>query len=243
MVLYRRNYVPGGTYFFTVTLRNRQTDWLVRHVDALRLGFARVKATRPFRIDAMVVLPEHLHLIMTLPDDDSDYSGRLRLIKAIFARSLKDEGIDSRTVSQSRFWEHTIRDELDLRHHVDYITTTRSSTATSNLPPTGPIQRSTNTSPMDDAPPIGARPVARPRAAGPTPGASSRTSNTAPGFRCAASGRRGIADHIPTNLRHLAVTHGNTRRANAYNRRDRNEHRPVRHRCGPILTTRARTRP
>jgi len=121
MVRYRRNYVPGGTYFFTVTLHDRRADWLVRHVDALRLAFARVKEKRPFRIDAMVVLPEHLHLIMTLPDGDSDYSGRRRLIKAIFARSLKDEGIDSRTVWQSRFWEHTIRDERDLRHHVNYI--------------------------------------------------------------------------------------------------------------------------
>ena len=69
----------------------------------------------------MVVLPEHLHLIMTLPEGDSDYSGRLRLIKAIFARQLRDEGIDSRTVWQSRFWEHTIRDDRDLRHHVNYI--------------------------------------------------------------------------------------------------------------------------
>lgn len=81
MVRYRRNYVPGSTYFFTVTLRDRRADWLGRHVDALRSAFARVKAARPFRIDAMVVLPEHLHLIMTLPEGDADYSGRLRLIK------------------------------------------------------------------------------------------------------------------------------------------------------------------
>ncbi len=121
MVRYRRNYVSGGTYFFTVTLRDRRADWLVRHVDALRLAFKRVKAKRPFRIDAMVVLPEHLHVVMTLPEDDSDYSGRWRLIKALFARQLRAEGIDPRTVWQSRFWEHTIRDERDLRHHVDYI--------------------------------------------------------------------------------------------------------------------------
>jgi putative transposase len=121
MVRYRRKYVPGGTYFFTVTLRDRRADWLVRHIDSLRSAFARVKAERPFRIDAMVVLPEHLHLIMTLPDGDSDYSGRLRLIKAIFARRLRDEGIESRNVWHSRFWEHTIRDNRDLRHHVNYI--------------------------------------------------------------------------------------------------------------------------
>ncbi len=83
MVRYRRNYVPGGTYFFTVTLRDRRADWLVRHVDALRLAFKQVKAKRPFRIVAMVVLPEHLHVVMTLPEDDSDYSGRWRLIKAL----------------------------------------------------------------------------------------------------------------------------------------------------------------
>ena len=72
MVRYRRNYVAGDTYFFTVTLRDRRADWLVRYIDALRWAVARVKTERPFRIVAMVVLPEHLLLIMTLPEDDSD---------------------------------------------------------------------------------------------------------------------------------------------------------------------------
>ncbi len=66
-------------------------------------------------LDAIVVLPDHLHAVMTMPQDDADFSGRWRRIKALFARSL---GVSP---WQSRFWEHTIRDEGDFARHVDYI--------------------------------------------------------------------------------------------------------------------------
>jgi REP-associated tyrosine transposase len=65
MVLYRRNLVPGGSYFFTVTLAERGSDRLVRHVGLLREAFRVARRERPFRIDdAIVVLPDHLHAVL-----------------------------------------------------------------------------------------------------------------------------------------------------------------------------------
>ncbi len=128
MVLYRRNRVAGGTYFFTVTLRDRSSDVLVRHVGLLRDAFRRVWTERPFTIDAIVILPDHLHAIWTLPDGDADYSGRWRAIKSHFTHELRISGMplisDKRgeyRLWQRRFWEHTIRDDTDFQRHVDYI--------------------------------------------------------------------------------------------------------------------------
>jgi REP-associated tyrosine transposase len=69
MVRYRRNRVEGGTYFFTVTLADRRSSALVDHIPALRAAFRIARHERPFSIDAIVVLPEHLHVLMTLPPD------------------------------------------------------------------------------------------------------------------------------------------------------------------------------
>ena len=88
MVLYRRNLVPGGSYFFTVTLAERGSDRLVRHVGLLREAFRVARRERPFRIDAIVVLPDHLHTVWTLPVEDADYPGRWRRIKADFSRQV-----------------------------------------------------------------------------------------------------------------------------------------------------------
>lgn len=128
MVLYRRNRVTGGTYFFTVTLRDRSSDVLVRHVGLLRNAFRMVRTERPFTIDAIVILPDHLHAVWTLPDGDTDYSGRWRAIKANFTRALRLSGmpltVDHRgeyRLWQRRFWEHTIRDNTDFQRHIDYI--------------------------------------------------------------------------------------------------------------------------
>lgn len=70
MVLYRRNRVAGGTYFFTVTLKDRKSTLLVDQIDPLRAAFYAVKHAHPFHIDALVILPEHLHAIWTLPPGD-----------------------------------------------------------------------------------------------------------------------------------------------------------------------------
>src|ERR1700730_12011980 len=84
MVLYRRNFLPGGTFFFTVTLDDRRSSALVDHVALLRAAFRKARAVQPFAIDAIVVLPDHLHAIMTLPPGDSDFSNRWRRIKGAF---------------------------------------------------------------------------------------------------------------------------------------------------------------
>ncbi len=126
---YRRSYVEGGTYFFTVNLLERDKSLLVDHIDVLREAVRWVKARRPFEIDAWVVLPDHMHAVWTLPEGDADYSSRWREIKKRFSKAMpKTERLSvvrkkkgERGVWQRRFWEHTIRDEKDYQYHVDYV--------------------------------------------------------------------------------------------------------------------------
>lgn len=128
MVMYRRNRVPGGSYFFTLTLRDRSSSILVDHVDNLRNALSSVIHERPFHIDAMVVLPEHVQALWTLPPGDVDYPGRIRLFKSRFARCVAAANASIRrntkgeyNLSQRRYWEHTIRNDHDFEKHVDYI--------------------------------------------------------------------------------------------------------------------------
>jgi putative transposase len=128
MVRYRRNWVQGGTYFFTVTLAERQSTALIDHISALRGAFRSARQERPFIIDAVVILPDHLHAILTLPQGDADFAGRWRRIKGHFSTHLLAAGNTIRGYSsgelapwQRRYWEHTIRDETDFARHVDYI--------------------------------------------------------------------------------------------------------------------------
>jgi putative transposase len=93
---YRRANVPGATYFFTVNLANRISSLLVENIDLLKESIRRVKTSHPFEIDAMVVLPDHLHAIWTLPRDDADFATRWGLVKAGFSQRLpKDERISA----------------------------------------------------------------------------------------------------------------------------------------------------
>jgi putative transposase len=128
MVRYRRNFVPGGTYFFTVTLADRESSALVDHIGALRTAFAIARHERPFVVEAIAILPEHLHAIWTLPASDADFSGRWRRIKSGFTHQLIAAGAPVKryrnggyALWQRRFWEHTIRDETDFAQHVDYV--------------------------------------------------------------------------------------------------------------------------
>ena len=126
---YRRHRVPGGTYFFTLTLADRRSDLLVREIDSLRAAVARTRLRYPFHVDAWVVLPEHMHAVWTLPDCDADYSLRWGLIKRWFSaaipagesRSASRAAKGERGLWQRRFWEHTIRDPDDFARHVDYV--------------------------------------------------------------------------------------------------------------------------
>jgi putative transposase len=128
MVRYRRNFLPGGTFFFTVTLADRQSTLLTDQVSLLRDAFRKASAERPFEIDAIVVLPDHLHAILTLPEGDADFPHRWRRIKSIFtkrvlyhAKTIASRDHTGRLLWQRRYWEHTIRDETDFSRHVDYI--------------------------------------------------------------------------------------------------------------------------
>jgi putative transposase len=128
MVNYRRNFVPGGMFFFTVTLADRHSSALVDYIAELRAAFRMTRNERPFTVDAIVVLPEHLHVLMTLPPNDSDFSGRWRRLKGLFTRYVVGLGAPVErnhkgeyALWQRRFWEHTIRDEEDFVRHVDYI--------------------------------------------------------------------------------------------------------------------------
>jgi putative transposase len=125
---YRRAFVPGGCWFFTVNLLERRNTLLVDRIDVLRDAVERTRNNYPFIIDAFVVLPDHIHAIWTLPPEDANFSLRWRLIKSLFARVLpKQERLSDvrrargeRGIWQRRFWEHLVRDEADYARHVEY---------------------------------------------------------------------------------------------------------------------------
>lgn len=86
---YQRAWIPGGVFFFTVVTHERRPIFSCDDTVArLREAFRKIKAQRPFTVDAMVVLPDHLHCIWQLPEDDSDYSGRWREIKKAASKAI-----------------------------------------------------------------------------------------------------------------------------------------------------------
>ncbi|MDD5300200.1 MAG: transposase [Gallionella sp.] len=129
MTNYRRSNIAGASYFFTVNLADRSQTLLTGHIDLLCGAFEYTRVRHPFTVDAIAVLPEHLHTIWTLPDGDNDFALRWRLIKTVFLRGLPhgEHRSDSRQrkgergIWQRRYWEHLIRDEMDFSRHVDYI--------------------------------------------------------------------------------------------------------------------------
>lgn len=88
MTSYRRNLLPGGSYFFTVNLAERRLRLLTEHIELLRAVFRDALVRHPFTIEAIVVLPDYLHAIWTLPERDSDFALRWRLIKTTSSRAL-----------------------------------------------------------------------------------------------------------------------------------------------------------
>ena len=131
---YRRAYAPGGTFFFTaVTYKRRPLlcDPLARRL--LRGIIRRTQQRWPFTIDAIVLLPDHLHTLWTLPEGDANFSTRWAYLKKEFTKAWLAGGEAEGSVSESRrqnrrrgvwqrrFWEHTIRDDRDFERHCDYI--------------------------------------------------------------------------------------------------------------------------
>jgi putative transposase len=129
MTAYRRTRAAGASWFFTVNLADRSSALLIERIDVLRAALRYVRGRHPFAIDAMVVLPDHLHAVWTLPPGDGDFSLRWLLLKAYFSRQIplgeyrRPSRITKgeRGLWQRRYWEHLIRDEDDLRRHVDYV--------------------------------------------------------------------------------------------------------------------------
>lgn len=132
MATFRRVRVPGGTYFFTLATWRRQS--LLTHPDAvaaLREAFRDVRGVHPFETVALVMLPDHLHAIWTLPPNDADYARRWAMIKRQISRRTAHLVRRATTASmvrrretgvwQRRYWEHLIRDDTDLRRHLDYV--------------------------------------------------------------------------------------------------------------------------
>jgi putative transposase len=131
---YRRSFTKGGTYFFTVNAFRRQT--ILTHPNfrnALKIAVIEARQRFPFTINAWVLLPDHLHCIWTLPQDDADFSGRWAFIKRTTTKQCKAYfqkhnwlnashiKRSESTLWQRRFWEHQIRDERDYQTHMDYI--------------------------------------------------------------------------------------------------------------------------
>jgi putative transposase len=126
---YRRSFVPGGCFFFTVALADRRSSLLVDEVARLRQAYALTHATRPFTTLAICVLPDHLHALWTLPAHDSNYPQRWSLLKSSFSRGLplaarlsqSQQHKREKGLWQRRYWEHQIRDGEDLQRHLDYL--------------------------------------------------------------------------------------------------------------------------
>jgi len=129
---YRRVFVPGGSYFFTVVTFERKP--ILKDEEAIFLlknAFRRTQNKYPFRIDALVILPDHLHTIWTLPQNDIKYPLRWNLIKGYFTKNwmhTKSHNVSTsrihrreKEVWQRRYWEHYISDEKDFLEHMDYI--------------------------------------------------------------------------------------------------------------------------
>ena len=129
MSRYRRLKIEGGAFFFTLALAARGSDLLVRHIERLRRAYAEVEKQRPFATVAICILPDHIHALWRLLEDDADYAARWSLLKSSFSRGLP--AAKTRFVSkiakrekgiwQRRYWEHAIRDDVDFERHVDYI--------------------------------------------------------------------------------------------------------------------------
>lgn len=131
MTKYRQRYVPGGTYFFTVQLRDTEQDLLVREIDLLRQVTGLCLRRWPCKIEAAVILPNKLHMIWALPQGDAAYCLRWRFIKSTFARHVPEpqsgdrpciRTLDRHHIWKRRFWEHAIRDKADYDRHLHLMT-------------------------------------------------------------------------------------------------------------------------
>jgi putative transposase len=128
MPRYVRAKIKGSVFFFTVVIAERPSNLLVDEIDRLRQIYRAVQQRRPFETIAICVLPDHIHAVWALPEDDADFSSRWSLIKSGFSRGLDPRPRSAsklrkreKGIWQRRYWEHAIRDDADFERHVDYI--------------------------------------------------------------------------------------------------------------------------
>ena len=124
---YRRFYQPGSRYFFTVVTQSRR-PLLIDNIERLRTALRETCQRYPMKIEALVILPDHLHTLWRLPEGDSNYSLRWMVLKRLFSSALQampasasQSAKREKGVWQRRFWEHAIRNEEDWARHMDYI--------------------------------------------------------------------------------------------------------------------------
>ncbi len=130
---YVRANAKGGPYFFTVVSYRRKILCDIDIRNALRKGIRETQKIHPFVIDAWVLLPDHLHRIWNLPENDADFSTRWAMIKRIVSKECGSQYQQSEVMPESkmrrhesiiwqrRFWEHQIRDQSDYEMHMNYI--------------------------------------------------------------------------------------------------------------------------
>jgi putative transposase len=125
---YRRSNIDGGIFFFTVVLADRSSRLLIEEIERLRRAYRTVQERQPFETVAICVLPDHIHTVWALPEHDQDFAGRWALIKGGFSRGLdphprsKSKALKrEKGIWQRLYWEHAIRNDIDLERHVNYI--------------------------------------------------------------------------------------------------------------------------
>jgi putative transposase len=128
MPRYIRAKARSSIFFFTVVLAQRPSNLLFDEIDRLRRIYQTVQQRHPFETVAICILPDHIHAIWDLPEDDPDFSSRWSLIKSGFSRGLGPQARSTSKIAkrekgvwQRRYWEHAIRNDADLERHVDYI--------------------------------------------------------------------------------------------------------------------------
>lgn len=129
MVTDNYSWQPGSAYFFSAHLRDHHSRLLVEQAQVLRLAFRVAQQARPFRVNAIVVLPDHLHGVWTLPEGDEDGHRRWLQIQAVFDRQLPGQPPRAmvrrdrcaRPLWHNDFREHRLVDAEDVQRHIAYV--------------------------------------------------------------------------------------------------------------------------
>lgn len=128
---YIRDKSKGGTYFLTVNLLDRKSKLLTTHANEFRQAYRITKQNHNFQLHPLILLPDHIHMLITLSEGSDNYAVIISSLKTHFSRQIAKSGNEiinqsrrkkrARGIWQRRYWEHRIRDDLDYQRHMDYI--------------------------------------------------------------------------------------------------------------------------